>query len=394
MTYGFIELPFDLDELQKAQKKDAKSTTKLNANFKDAFSKAGNAIKNSIKNPTQTLKNLGTFLNDKNVQAVGSTISNTVNIATTKYSGIAIAQLLVDGKVTSKTALDYLFLGVAPALNQVGIALGYTSLGQIKRALFDGDINVGQFISGLSNTCKSIYNIATDNNVVNEVNSNKRIYFDMTLSDSSQYQSETPDRRVERGNDLSEFCHNLPPTFDVQAELQDGRRYSKEEFRGLLASLRDKMTPVTLYLGDEHFDNVILQNFSPNGQGSQKGGYEYGLQFKQIQVGAIEEVVITAFATAPSANISGNVSAGTQAIAGDKTIKGGTKIPNTDKAQNMADRAVNAINGKSITKQILEGESGVITLTNKYGSAFKPTDWQNATIEQLINLPSEMRIKG
>ena len=79
MTYGFIELPFDLSELQKTQAKDAKSTTKLSGNFKDAFSKAGNAIKNSIQNPTQTMKNLGTFLNDKNVQAVGSTISNTVN---------------------------------------------------------------------------------------------------------------------------------------------------------------------------------------------------------------------------------------------------------------------------------------------------------------------------
>ena len=30
MTYGFIELPFDLTELQKTEEKDSKSTTKLN----------------------------------------------------------------------------------------------------------------------------------------------------------------------------------------------------------------------------------------------------------------------------------------------------------------------------------------------------------------------------
>ena len=317
---------------------------------------------------------------------IGSTISNTVNTVTTKYSGIAISQLLIDGKITSKSALDYLFLGVAPALNQVGIALGYTSINQMKRALFDGSINVGQFVSGLSNTLKGIYQTAAIDNYKNEVtNSNKRIYFDMTLSDSSQYQSETPDRRVEKGNDLSEFCHNLPATFDVQAELQDGKRYSKEEFRGLLTSLRDKMTPVTLYLGDEHFNNVILQNFSPNGQGSQKGGYEYSLQFKQITVGVIEQIIITAFATAPSKNIN--------SISGDKNINGNVKTPNISKAKNPNDRIVEAIHGKSIVQQILTGETNVGNFTNKNGSAFKQTDWKNAEIGQLMNLPSIIRIK-
>lgn len=330
MTYGFIELPPNLDKLvEDTLAIHSKSTQKIQINLEDARKKAGAFVQNSINNPTQTIKELGKFLNDQNVQAVGSTISNTVNLATTKYSGIAIAQLLIDGKVTCKSALDYLFLGIAPALNQTGVALGYTSLTQIKTALTNGSINVGQFVSGLSGVLKGIYNIAKDNGAIEEQNANRRIYFDMTLSDSSQYQSETPDRRVEKGNDLSEFCHNLPPTFDVQAELQDGKRYSKEEFRGLLTALRDKMTPVTLYLGDEHFDSVILQNFSPNGQGSQKGGYEYSLQFKQIQVGAVEEIVITAFATAPSSNVS----AGTQAIAGSRQVKSATTVPNTQKAK-------------------------------------------------------------
>ena len=135
---------------------------------------------------------------------------------------------------------------------------------------------------------------------------NNRIYFDMTLSDSSQYQSETPDRRVEKGNDLTEFCHNLPVTYSVNCELQDGKRYSKDEFRGLFVQLRDKRVPITLYLGDEHFNQLILQEFSPNGQGSQKTGYEYTLNFKQITYGSIEEVVLQSFATAPSSAIGGS----------------------------------------------------------------------------------------
>lgn len=368
MTYGFIELPPQLDKL--VDEIHSKSTQKLQVNFKDAWGKAGTFVKDSIKNPTQTLNNLGKFLNDQNVQAVGSTISNTVNTVTSKYSGIAIAQLLIDGKITCKSAADYLFLGVAPALNQVGVALGYTSLNQMARALFDGSINVGQFVSGLSNACTSIYNIAKDNNIIEEQNKNRRIYFDMTLSDSVNYQSETPDRRVEKGNDLTEFCHNLPPTFDVQAELQDGKRYSKEEFRTLLTTLRDKRVLVTLYLGDEHFDSLILQSFNPSGQGSQKGGYEYSLQFKQIDVGQVEEIVITAFAKAPSSNVS----AGTQAIAGNKQVKSGVSVPNTGKGKtiNNKQEKPNAEQmARSLIKQGVEqGKWKVLNTYNAFSSNY------------------------
>ena len=111
MTYGFIELPENLKDILNQEKKHSASTQKQTANFKDAFGKPGQAIKNIVTNPTQTMNTLGTFLNDKNVQAVTSTISNTVNTVTTKFSGIAMAQLLVGGKITCQSALDYLFLG-------------------------------------------------------------------------------------------------------------------------------------------------------------------------------------------------------------------------------------------------------------------------------------------
>ena len=329
MTYGFIEIPEDIKDILNQEKKDSNSTQKQSANFKDAFSKAGQAVKNAIINPTQTMNILGTFLNDKNVKAVGSTISKTVNTVTTKYSGIAIAQLFIDGKITCQAAADYLFLGVAPALNQVGIALGYSGLDQLKNAMLGGTLNVGQFINGFSKVLKGIYDQAKVNNLLEEFNADRRIYFDMTTSDGSQMQSETSDRRVENGNDLSEFCHNMPITYDIQAELQDGKRYSKAEFRGILRDLRDKKTTVVLYLGDEHFNDLILQNFSPNGQGSQKGGYEYSLQFKEITKGSVEEIEIIAFANAPTRKAD-DVSAGAKAIGAKK---GGAVTPSTQKGK-------------------------------------------------------------
>lgn len=309
MPYGFIELPYDVTKEEDKQKNATKETEQkksIKDKISDAYHKASSTVTDAIQNPTQTIKKLSNYMNGESMKKIGGTLSNTFDLATTKYSGIAICQLLVDGKVTSKTALDYLCLGVAPALNQTGIAMGYSGLTQMKNALSNGTINVGQFISGFANTLQGIYNIANVDNVKEKSTQNNRIYFDMTLSDSSQYQSETPDRRVEKGNDLTEFCHNLPVTYSVNCELQDGKRYSKDEFRGLFVQLRDKRVPITLYLGDEHFNQLILQEFSPNGQGSQKTGYEYTLNFKQITYGSIEEVVLQSFATAPSSAIGGS----------------------------------------------------------------------------------------
>lgn len=339
MPYGFIEVPYDLtkeEDKQKNTPKEVEEKKSLKDKLSDAYNKASKSVKEAIENPTQTIKKLSNYMNGDTMKKIGGTLSNTFTTATTKYSGIALAQMLVDGKVTSKSALDYLCLGAAPALNQTGIAMGYTGLTQIKNALSNGTINVGQFISGLSKTVEGIYEIAKVDNTKEKATKNNRIYFDMTLSDTSDYQSETPDRRVENGNDLTEFCHNLPATYSVQCELQDNKRYSKEEFRGLLEQLREKKVPVTLYLGDEHFNSLVLQGFSPNGQGSQKAGFEYSLNFKRIVVGSIEEVVLQSFANAPSSSISnsGNSgSSGSSGSSGRSNSRGSSGVTNTNNAK-------------------------------------------------------------
>lgn len=369
MPYGFIEIP--QENKTNKDEKDQKSTTKLKDKLTSAFKSASNAVKNAVTNPTETLKKLGTYMNGANLKNLGSTISNTMTTVATKYSGIALAQLLVDGKITNKVALDYLFLGLAPALRQTGIAMGYSSLNQLKNAMANGTLNVGEFIGGLSNALKSIYEIARNNNLRKDSENKNIIYFDMTLSDSANYQSETPDRRVENGNDLSEFIHNMPETYDVQAELQDGKRYSKEELRGLFVQLRDRKVPITLYLGDEHFDSLLLQSFSPSGQGSQKGGFEYSLQFKKLNVGSIEEIEIIAFANAPvPIGNSNNGSSSGNSNSRNKN-NNANKLPN---GQNGRTERAKQKEPKSILKQNTTGETTGITFTNKYGNVFIPSN--------------------
>ena len=286
LTYGALILPYDI-KLAKEENKpdtDPKDTTKKEGKIKSALKKAGNATKNAITHPGQSIKSLVKYMSDKrNIDKLGSTFG----VIGDKFSGIAVAQAIMDGKVTSREALDYLFMGFAPALGVTGSLFGYSGIMQMKEALFNGRIDVGGFIYGFRTTLKGIVDLKdmiTKGNVQKSANV---LEFDLTISHSETYQSETPDRRVQSGQSLNEYVHNMPVTFEVQCALQEGKRYSKAEFRAILDNLRKSKMVVSLVLGDEIFDNLILTNFNPNHDCS-KSGMDYTLSFKQILWGEIE----------------------------------------------------------------------------------------------------------
>ena len=233
-------------------------------------------IKNAIQNPTQTFKTLAKYMNDNRQK-----ISGLMNDIGSKFSGIAVTQAIMNGNVTSQEALDYLFMGFAPALGVQGSLMGYSGLNQIKDALSNGSIDVGAFVSGFTRTLKGATDLADMITNKQARKSANVIEFDLTISHNETYQSETPDRRVQSGISLNEYIHNMPETIDVQCALQEGRRYSKAEFRAILQYLRDRKETVQLVLGDELFDSLVLTNFNPNHDCS-KSGMDYSLSFKKI----------------------------------------------------------------------------------------------------------------
>ena len=118
MTYAKIILPYDpTDNDVSVNPKDKLS---LKGKLTSALNSAKSNIKNAVQNPGETMQNLGKYL-QQNEDAILN-----------KFSGIAMGQLLADGKITNKNALDYLFLGALPALNQTYAALGYSGVEQMK----------------------------------------------------------------------------------------------------------------------------------------------------------------------------------------------------------------------------------------------------------------------
>lgn len=287
-TYGALILPFDKEDAfqQNEVQADPEVVTEQqgaiisaieNGNQKGIIEQAiedeVNAPKSSI---TQKIKDLATYMNDNRDK-----VSGLVNDIGSKFSGIAVTQALINGRVTSKEALDYLFMGFAPALGVQGSLMGYSGLNQMKDALFDGSINVGEFISGFTRTLKGAKDLADMLTKKNIQHSNNIIEFDLTISHNETYQSETPDRRVQSGQSLNEFVHNMPETISVNCALQEGKRYSKDEFRSILQYLRERKETVQLILGDELFDSLILTDFNPN-HDCTKSGMDYTLSFKKI----------------------------------------------------------------------------------------------------------------
>ena len=277
-TYGAILLPpdFDKSEDENSVKADPKEKTSFMGKVKSAFSKAGDSVKNAVKHPGETFKKLGNYMKDNRlkIQGVMTTIGS-------KFSGIAVAQALSDGHVTTREALDYLFMGFAPALGIQGSLMGYSGLNQMKEALFDGSIDVGAFVNGFTRTLKGVTDFKDMITHRNTRSSKDIIEIDLTRSHSETYQSEVADRRVQLGMSLNEYCHNMPITFDIQCALQDGKRYSVPEFRAIMEMIRDKKKPVQLVLGDELFDSIMLTSFQPNNDCS-KSGMDYTLSFKKI----------------------------------------------------------------------------------------------------------------
>lgn len=278
MTYAKLILPYNPTDNQL--KVDPKDQQSLKGKLKTAFKKAGATLKNAVENPGDTMKNLGKYLQQNEDELVN------------KFSGIAIAQLMASGKITNKDALDYLFLGALPALNQTYSALGYSGLEQMKTALTNGTINVGQFVNGFTKTLKSVTDLRNKVKNIDSFKAKNIIELDITYSHQEQYLSEIGDRRVQEGITWAEFVHNLPETFSLTCGIQDGKRYGVQEFKDTLKMLRNKKVPFSIEIDEELTDTIFLQNFSPTREGA-TNGLEYVLELKKVRVGSVEVVPIT-----------------------------------------------------------------------------------------------------
>ena len=227
---------------------------------------------------------------------VTTVMKNTANLLienadelTNKFSGIALTQLLTQGKITNETAFGYLTQGFPQALNQTAIAMGFQSVEQLKTALkSENGVNVQQFIKAFENAGTALSNFFLGQKTRENVEGFDVIEIDAVINDARTYSSETPDRRVQSGQTYQEYVHNMPDIISLECFLQNGRNYSSDEFEDIMLNLRDRKVAVNIILGDTTKENYVLTLFNPTREAMD--GYQYSLEFKKIQVGTVQLV--------------------------------------------------------------------------------------------------------
>lgn len=258
------------------------TTTKKEEKDTGFIQNLGNKLLSGVKEGGLNFENATTVLKN-----TASLISENADTIANKFSGIALTQLLKDGKITNETAFNYLTQGFPKALGMTSVAMGFQSIEQLKTALKNG-LNVQQFVTSFQNFGGALSELAGFNETRKNVEGFDVIELDAVVDDSRSYSSETPDRRVESGQTYQEFIHNMPDMITLQCVLQDGRRYNGDEFEDILLNLRNRKIAINIILGDTTKESYVLTNFNPTRESM--GGYNYSLEFKKIQVGDVELV--------------------------------------------------------------------------------------------------------
>lgn len=241
-------------------------------------------LMNGLNSGGLTLDNATTLLKN-----TASLISEGVDTVGNKFSGIAIAQLLADGKISNDTAYDYLTQGFPRALGLTSVAMGFQSVEQLKTALKnENGVNVQQFITSFQNIGSSLSDLLGIQTRRNAIDGFDAVEVDVVVNDNRSYQAETPDRRVESGQTYNEFIHNMPDLLTLECYLENGRRYSNDEFEDILLNVRDSKIAIDIVLGDTVKESYVLTNFAPIREAMD--GYVYSLEFKKIQVGQVNLV--------------------------------------------------------------------------------------------------------
>lgn len=271
MSYGALLIP------NQEEKKEKKSD-----GFFSSLKNTGNKLMSGWKDGGLSIDNASTlFKNTANL------LVENKDAIMSKFCGIGLAQLLKDGKMTNKKAIDYLKQGFPQALNQSAVAMGFQSVDALTTALqAENGVNVKTFISSFENFGTALNKFLKDDKQRSDIEGFQVIEIDAVMNDTRTYNSEMPDRRVQSGQSYQEYIHNMPSTFSIDCKLQEGKRYTSSDFESIILNVRKNKMPIDVILGDDRKKNCIIQSFVPIRENTD--GLSYSLEFKQVDVGTVK----------------------------------------------------------------------------------------------------------
>ena len=290
-------------------KKDNKVTNPVNAVQANGIKAQLSAAFSNAKNTLQNF-DISQMANNINLQSATE--------FTQKYAVSALTMVINQRPVTNQMMLDSLFNGLAPALNITAAQTGFNSIMEMKNAIQAGNINVANFMQGLSNGLSIVTDTMTGAQDYSKYG--EEIVIDLLTEFTRAYIAETPDRRVQSGQTYNEYVHNLPLTLPFTGIIKDGLNYTAHEFADRLEQIMLSKEPFTFRAGTKIFENYVFTSFTSRIQ--TENGVQFDAEIKVIHEGDVEFVKV---------NIPKQTSAG-------KSSGSRKQTTNTTKTQSIANK--------------------------------------------------------
>lgn len=239
-------------------------------------------IQNAYKNAKNTLQNFDIKQMAQNFNLQSATAF------TQKYGVSALTMIINQRPVTNQMMLDSLFNGIAPALGITAGQTGFNSIMEMKNAAMAGNINVANFMQGLSNGLSIVTDSATGQADYSKYG--EEIAIDLTTSFSENHTYEMFDRRVQKGFTYSEGYHILPLVLPVSGIIKDGKNFTAHEFADRLSAIADTYQPFTFRAGEKIYENYMFTSFNPTRQ--TENGISFDAEIKRVTTGDAEFVKV------------------------------------------------------------------------------------------------------
>lgn len=239
-------------------------------------------LQNAYKSFTNSVQNFDLKQMAQNINLQSATTF------TQRYSIAALQHIINGVPVTNQTMLDSLFNGLAPALGVTAAQTGYNSLAQMANAVQAGNINVPQFMEGLSNGLNIVRDSSSGLDDYSKYG--EEIPIDLTQSFGENHQMETPDRRVQSGQTYNEYYHILPLLLEVTGLIKDNKTFTAHEFADRLTEVANSLKPFTFRSGKKVYENYVFTNFTPRRE--TENGITFDCEIKYIQGGDVEFVKV------------------------------------------------------------------------------------------------------
>ena len=182
---------------------------------------------------------------------------------TQKYAVGALTKIMNGEPVTNKTMLDSLFNTYAPALNASLAQTGFNSLVEMRNAAQAGNINVANFVQGLSNGLSTVQSL-TDK--IDYSKYGEEIPVDVVEKCLYKYNATSAHNKIDKFGRLSDYVSDLDNviiTLWAHVKNQNAELWSLNDFSNKLTDIMQKKQAIIFRVGKSIYENCIITRYQP-----------------------------------------------------------------------------------------------------------------------------------